>query len=43
VERDDVSAHGGNIIVQVNGIQSAALKDDPGRREGRFALPIPML
>jgi len=35
-----VSAHGGHIIVRVNGIQSAELKDDPGRREGKFALQI---
>ena len=33
-----VSAHGGHIVVFVNGIKSAELKDDPGRREGKFAL-----
>ena len=35
-----VSAHGGHIVVHVNGIKSAELKDDPGRREGRFALQV---
>jgi hypothetical protein len=35
-----VSARGGHIVVQVNGLQSAELKDDPGRREGRFALQL---
>lgn len=35
-----VSAHGGHIVVHVNGIKSAELKDDPGRREGKFALQI---
>ena len=35
-----VSAHGGHIVVLVNGIKSAELKDDPGRREGRFALQV---
>ena len=35
-----VSAHGGHIVVHVNGIKSAELKDDPGRREGKFALQV---
>ena len=35
-----VSAHGGHIVVRVNGMTSAELKDDPGRREGRFALQV---
>ena len=35
-----VSAHGGHIIVQVNGIKSAELKNDPGRRSGKFALQV---
>jgi hypothetical protein len=33
-----VSAHGGHIVVTVNGIKSAELTDDPGRAEGRIAL-----
>ena len=35
-----VSAHGSHIVVHVNGIKSAELKDDPGRREGKFALQV---
>lgn len=35
-----VSAHAGHIVVHVNGIKSAELKDDPGRREGNFALQV---
>ena len=35
-----VSAHGGHLVVHVNGIKSAELKDDPGRRAGRFALQV---
>ena len=35
-----VSAHGGHIVVLVNGIKSAELKDDPGRHEGKFALQV---
>lgn len=35
-----VSAHGGHIVVHVNGIKSAELKGDPGRREGKFALQV---
>jgi hypothetical protein len=35
-----VSAHGGHIVVHVNGHQTAEVKDDPGRAEGRFALQI---
>ena len=35
-----VSARGGHIVVHVNGFKSAELKDDPGRREGRFALQV---
>jgi hypothetical protein len=36
-----VSAHGGNIVVKVNGMVSAELKDDPGPfREGPFALQV---
>ena len=35
-----VSAHGGHIVVTVNGKKSAELKDDPGRKEGKFALQV---
>ncbi|PWT73018.1 MAG: DUF1080 domain-containing protein [Proteobacteria bacterium] len=35
-----VSAHGGHIVVHVNGIKSAELQDDPGRRQGKFALQL---
>jgi 3-keto-disaccharide hydrolase len=35
-----VSAHGGHIVVQVNGIKSAELTNDPGRPSGKFALQL---
>ncbi|MBL9202072.1 MAG: DUF1080 domain-containing protein [Opitutaceae bacterium] len=35
-----VSAHGRHLVVQINGKKSAELRDDPGRREGKFALQI---
>lgn len=35
-----ISAHGGNIVVHVNGTKTAELKDDPGRREGHLALQM---
>ncbi len=35
-----VSAHGKRITVEVNGYQSAEVRDDPGRPEGRFALQL---
>ncbi|MBE3069439.1 MAG: DUF1080 domain-containing protein [Planctomycetes bacterium] len=35
-----VTAIGGNVIVHVNGLRSAALIDDPGRREGHIALQL---
>lgn len=35
-----VSAKGGDITVWVNGVKTAELKDDPGRREGHFALQL---
>jgi hypothetical protein len=35
-----VSAHGGHVVVHVNGLKSAELKDDPGRSEGKFALQV---
>jgi len=35
-----VSAHGGRIVVHVNGYKTAEVFDDPGRREGHFALQL---
>ena len=35
-----VSAHGGRIVVHVNGHKTAELTNDPGRAEGRIALQI---
>jgi hypothetical protein len=35
-----IDAHGGNVTVTVNGVQSAELKDDPSRPEGHFALQM---
>ncbi len=35
-----VTARGGHIVVHVNGKKSAELSDDPGRREGHFALQV---
>jgi hypothetical protein len=35
-----IDAHGGNVTVQVNGIKSAELKNDPSRPEGHFALQM---
>ena len=35
-----IDAHGGHVVVTVNGISSAELKDDPGRPEGHFALQM---
>jgi hypothetical protein len=35
-----VSAHGGHIVVTVNGKKSAEVKNDPGRAEGKIALQI---
>ena len=35
-----VSAHGGHIVVTVNGKKVSELKDDPGRTEGKIALQI---
>jgi len=35
-----IDADGGNVVVHVNGIKSAELKDDPGRPEGHFALQM---
>jgi hypothetical protein len=35
-----VSAHGGHIVVHINGKKSAELPQDPGRKEGRIALQV---
>jgi len=35
-----ISAHGGDVVVQVNGVQSTELKNDPSRPEGNFALQM---
>lgn len=35
-----VAAHGGHLVVTVNGKKSAEVKDDPGRAHGRFALQV---
>jgi hypothetical protein len=35
-----IDAQGGHVIVHVNGIQSAELKNDPARPEGHFALQM---
>ncbi|MEZ6076935.1 MAG: DUF1080 domain-containing protein [Pirellulaceae bacterium] len=35
-----VSAIGGDIAVTVNGVQTAALKDDPSSREGYFGMQL---
>ncbi|MBI4877778.1 MAG: DUF1080 domain-containing protein [Acidobacteria bacterium] len=35
-----ISAHGDRIVLHVNGIQTADLKKDPGRRKGRLGLQL---
>lgn len=35
-----VSAHGGHLLVKVNGMKSAEVLNDPGRGEGKFALQV---
>jgi len=35
-----VRAEGGDVEVRVNGVVTSALTDDPGRREGHFALQL---
>ncbi len=35
-----IAAHGGHIVVHVNGVKSAEVRDDPGRPEGHFALQM---
>ncbi len=36
----EVSAHGRNVVVRLNGTKTAELEDDPGRLEGHFALQL---
>jgi len=35
-----IAAHGGHIVVHVNGVKTAELRDDPSRPEGHFALQM---
>ena len=35
-----IAAHGGNVVVTLNGTVTAELKDDPSRREGNLALQM---
>ena len=35
-----IAAHGGHVVVTVNGTKSAEIKDDPGRPDGHFALQM---
>lgn len=35
-----ITARGGHIVVQVNGVTSTELKEDPSRAEGHFALQM---
>jgi len=35
-----IDAHGGDVIVHVNGVKTAELKDDSSRSEGHFALQM---
>jgi hypothetical protein len=37
-----IDAHGGHVIVFVNGVKCTELKDDKGRSEGQFALQMHM-
>lgn len=36
----NVNATGGNIVIRVNGIKTAELTNDPGRKKGRIALQL---
>ncbi|MBT3374901.1 MAG: DUF1080 domain-containing protein [Lentisphaerae bacterium] len=38
--RMTISARGGDVVVHVNGVKTAELKDDSGRPEGHFALQM---
>ncbi len=35
-----IAAHGGHVVVHVNGVKSAELKNEPSRPEGHFALQM---
>ncbi len=35
-----IAAHGGHVVVHVNGVKSADLKNEPSRPEGHFALQM---
>jgi hypothetical protein len=35
-----IAAHGGHVVVHVNGVKTAELKDDPSRPDGHFALQM---
>ncbi|MBM3998959.1 MAG: DUF1080 domain-containing protein [Planctomycetes bacterium] len=35
-----VTAFGGNVVVSVNGVQTAALREDPGERRGHIGLQL---
>lgn len=35
-----IDAEGGHVVVHLNGVKTAELKDDPGRGEGHFALQM---
>ena len=35
-----ISARSGDVVVHVNGVKTAELKDDPGRQEGHLALQM---
>lgn len=35
-----IDAHGGNVVVHVNGVKTAELKDDPSRPRGHLALQM---
>jgi len=35
-----IAAHGGHVVVHVNGVKSAEIENDPGRPEGHFALQM---
>ncbi len=38
--RITIDARGGRVVVHVNGVKTAELKDDPSRSEGHFALQM---
>ena len=35
-----IAAHGGHVVVHVNGVKTSELRDDPGRPKGHFALQM---